>query len=289
MDITKDYGRNVYSIPDQVVTESGIVYDVQEYLGAGGNAAVHLALDFEGNEYAIKFNLNFNAECRSRFNQEIKVLKEIKHPNLLRCFDSGTVIGKKRGEEYDIPFMIMEKADYSLGKFLKKKGPLDYSEYIAQFCGLSEALAYLNERVVHRDIKLENILIVGEKWVLSDLGLCSFLADEEHMDLTRYGEKIGPKYWMSPESINRIYDESIEIIPASDVFQLSAVFWFVATGKYPLGIITREEWNNSDELTCDLLLKGLSFNSNNRPQNGKELFNAFQNVRSYYETEKQDE
>lgn len=284
MDITKDR-RNVYTIPDKVQTDMGIVYDVQDYLGAGGNAAVHLALDFEGNEYAIKFNLNFSTECKSRFEQEIKVLKELQHPNLLRCIDSGTVKGYKKNSEFDIQFMIMEKADSNLRIYLNDKGPLDYSEYIAQFCGLSEALACLNERVVHRDIKLENILVVGEKWVLSDLGLCSFLSDEEHEDLTRLGEKIGPKYWMSPESINRIYDETVDIIPASDVFQLSAVFWFVATGKYPLGIVSKEEWKNSDELTCDLLLKCLSFNHTKRPKDGNELFNGFLSVRSHYEGE----
>lgn len=282
MDITKDKHK-IYSINPKIYTDSNEVYEIQEYLGSGGNAVVYDAIDCEGVSYAVKILLNLSSQSRKRFQQEINVLKEQKHPHLIRCIDDGYIKASREGRTCELPFMIMEKADSDLKEYLKKRGPVKYEEYISQFCGLSEALSVLNKKVVHRDIKLENILVVGERWVLSDLGLCSFLAEDEHRDLTRQGEKIGPKYWMSPEAINNMYDASINIIPASDVFQLAAVFWFVVTGKYPLGIVTKADWTNEDEETCKLLLESLSYNYKLRPRNGEELYLCFMDVRKVYE------
>ena len=283
LDISKDK-KNFYEISDKVKTDSGNIYEIGDYLGSGGNAVVYEAFDFENKEYAIKFNLNLGEKNITRFKQEIRVLQNISHPHLLKYIDEGSIVAKNRNEDVQIPFMIMEKADLNLRDYLKKKGRLDYSEYMSQFCGLSEALSKL---VVHRDIKLENILIIGEKWVLSDLGLCSFLSEEEHEDITGMNEKVGPKYWMSPEAINRMYDVNQKIIPASDVFQLASVFWFVINGKYPQGIVCEEDWSNKRDMeTCKLLLKSLSFNAVKRPQNGTEFFNEFQKIRNYYENKK---
>lgn len=286
MQITKD-NRNFYEIPTRLTANSGENYEIQEYIGAGGNAAVYECIDSEGNEYAIKFLLNLSNQSRMRFKQEIRTLRNVSHPHLIQCLDEGKVKGQtvNRGkkEEWIIPYMIMEKADINLRDYLLTRDRVDYSDYIFQFLGLSEALALLNEKVVHRDIKLENILVVGEKWVLSDLGLCSYISSEEHEELTGINENIGPKYWMSPEAINRRYNKNVNIITASDVFQLSAVFWFVATGFYPLGIVEEGDWKNDDIKTCKLLLRALSFDPKKRPQNGAQLYNEFQKVRNYYE------
>ena len=285
MDITKD-DKNFYSINQQIRADSGEFYEVQEYLGRGGNATVYEVIDCEGISYAVKFLLNLSPKNVSRFRQETRVLRETKHHHLIGCIDEGTVKGEKNGKPFNIPFMIMEKADLNLKQYLHNRGDVKFEEYISQFCGLSEALALLNKRVVHRDIKLENILVVGERWVLSDLGLCAYIDEQEHQDLTEVGDKIGPKYWMSPEAINYMYDSSIEIIPASDVFQLSAVFWYVVNKRYPLGIVTKDDWKNEDEKTCELLLKCLAYNHELRPQNGQELFDRFMSVRKIYEQQK---
>jgi serine/threonine-protein kinase len=282
MIISKD--KNSYDIPNPIIADSHEKYEVMEYIGSGGNAAVYEVIDIDGDVYAVKFLFNLGYKNRRRFKQEIRVLREISHPHLIKCIDEGTVIGKMKGDKtVEIPFMIMEKADTDLKKFLKKKGKLEFSEYISQFCGLSEALSYLNEKVVHRDIKLDNILIVGEKWVLSDLGICTYLSEEEHEDLTEMGEKVGPKYWLSPEAINAMYDSEVEIIPASDVFQLAAVFWFIVNGRYPLGIVENSDWVNSDEKTCNALIEGLAYSADRRPQNGKEFYDRLVEVRQYYE------
>ena len=135
----------------------------------------------------------------------------------------------------------------------------------------------MHKIAIHRDLKLENILIVGDRWVIGDFGLCSFL-DENHEDLTRINEKVGPKYWMSPEAINRLYDKSIEIVPASDVFQMSAIFWFVVNSKYPLGILTSKDWRSEDSDICNALLLGLQHNTEERIQCGADLHKKIESI-----------
>lgn len=186
MDITKD-NKNFYSISQEIRAESGEIYDVQDYLGRGGNATVYEVIDCEGVSYAVKFLLNLSPKSVGRFRQETRVLRDANHPHLIKCVDEGIIKGKRDGKSYDIPFMIMEKADLNLKQYLKNRGSVKFEEYISQFCGLSEALAKLNQKVVHRDIKLENILVIGERWVLSDLGLCSYIDEREHEDLTEIG------------------------------------------------------------------------------------------------------
>lgn len=281
MDITKD-NKVFFRIPDIIPTINNR-YEVLENIGTGGNSSVYECIDNFGEIYAIKFQLNLSWKCKKRFEQEIKVLKSIEHPNLIRYIDDGIVKGEQQGSEnVSIPFMIMEKADRNLKEYISEHGSIIYSEYISQFLGLSEALASLHEQAIHRDIKLENILIIGQKWVLSDLGLCTFLSEEDHEDLTYVGEKIGPKYWMSPEALNKIYNKDEKIISSSDVFQLAAIFWFVGTNRFPLGIVSEVDWKNDDLEICKVILKGLSHDYRCRQNDGKELHMELEKVVDKY-------
>lgn len=276
-----------YTINDKVKTENDHIFDLGDQLGCGGNAVVLEGYGYDGTEYAIKFLLTLSEKSRSRFQQEIKVLQMVNHPNLIKYIDSGVVKAKchRKGNsvtERDIPFIIVEKAEKNLKEYLDERGLLSHAEYISQFDGLSDALARLHKYVVHRDIKLDNILVIGERWVLNDLGLCTFIEEEDHLDLTKVHEKIGPKYWMSPEAINRIYNGVDEIIPASDVFQLSAVFWYVGTLRFPLGVVEADDWKNADKELCEVVLKGLSHNCKKRQQNGQQLHEELHTVLESY-------
>jgi serine/threonine-protein kinase len=175
----------------------------------------------------------------------------------------------------------MEKADQNLLDYMKSRSKIGYEVYAPQFRGLSEALAELHKYAIHRDIKPENILIQGETWLIGDLGLCSYLSEEEHLDLTSDNEKIGPKFWLSPEAINRVYFGVEEICPCSDVYQLCAVFWFVITYRHPQGIITESDSQDVDPNICRILVKSLSYDINMRPQNGRELFELMSGATEY--------
>jgi serine/threonine protein kinase len=174
-----------------------------------------------------------------------------------------------------LPFIVMELAERNLSQLMvERKTAFPYEDYAAQFRGLSGALAALHEKAIHRDIKPENILISGDRWLLSDYGLCTAV-DPELPDLTGNEEKVGPKFWLSPEAQNKMLKCQDEITRASDVFQLASVFWYAATGRHPLGVVTEHDWTGPQKL-FGVLHASLMHDITRRPQTGKEFLEAIE-------------
>jgi serine/threonine-protein kinase len=275
MIISRD-NRQFIEIADEIHTEKNI-YSLDnsvECLGVGGNAAVYECVDSQGDVWAIKFLLNLSEKAKKRFTQEVDVLLRLNHPHIIKCVDHGEVNGiVRKSNSNTIPFLIMEKADMSIVDFMKKlDGDVGYDIYAPQIRGLADALNHLHKVAIHRDIKPENILVRGETWLLSDLGLCTAVDEEERLDVTKTQERIGPKYWLSPEASDRVYFGTQEIDSSSDVYQLCAVFWFIITKRYPLGIIEADDCALFDELVCQELMKALKYNKGKRTPNGEALY-----------------
>ncbi|OMF92611.1 hypothetical protein BK147_19970 [Paenibacillus sp. FSL R7-0337] len=270
--------KEVYYISDKVQDVNGRVYVVvSEKLGNGGNAVVYKCVDYlTGEEYAIKFQLSLKPKRIQRFMNEVKLLQEIEHDQLIKYVASGECEGKikmkgREGRSKRIPFLVMTLANKNLKDYLLERESIDFSEYIAQFQGLAAALAVLHTKAIHRDIKPENILVSGETWLLSDFGLCKFLEQGEEGDLTGENENIGPKFWMSPEALNRTIGNKDEIMKCSDVYQLCSVFWYIVNKRHPSGILTKEDWRGPYHI-FDVIYDSLSHDPNKRPCDGEQLF-----------------
>ena len=265
---------NFFSLNSKIQTKEGHSYELEDWIGRGGNAAVFQCRQrVTGEEYAIKFLMRPSSQNTKRFRREVKLLKLIVEEHITRYYGTGHIIASssKDSKKVRLPFLVMELADCNLQDLMRDEaGPMSYEQYAGQFRGLARALAALHDRAVHRDIKPENILVAGERWLLSDYGLCTFVNPEEE-DLTSERQNIGPKYWFSPEAHNRRLGRGDQISPASDVFQLAAIFWYVATGRHPSGIVTENDWEGPKKL-FDVLYKALFHDYTKRPQNGSEFF-----------------
>ena len=269
-----DYKRTViHHIDETVLSVSKNRYEVQDRIGCGGNAVVHACIDqATGTEYAIKFLLTRGIKRVLRFKQEIEIIKQVNHDQLIKYIDDGSTTARigKKGNTIDIPFLVMPKAEQNLKDYIvSSPNKITYEVYIAQFKGLTSALAALHNRALHRDLKPENILIKGETWFLSDLGLCKFF-DGDEQDITGEKEPIGPRYWMSPEAVNRMVGNRDEINKKSDIYQLCSIFWFVVTGRHPTGIITEKDWSGPQNIFGPIY-QSLSHNPDNRPPDAKHL------------------
>lgn len=280
--------KEVYRIEDIIKSDSDNQFEVQDRIDSGGNAVVHKCADIvSGDEYAIKFHLSVGTRRLKRFKQEIELLKHIKHDQLIKYIDDGKInaIVVEKNRKRRIPllpksrrlqFLIMSLAEVNLKDYLKsQRKNISYEEYIAQFKGLASALAALHQKAIHRDIKPENILIKGETWLLSDLGLCEFI--ERPQDITLEYEPIGPRYWMSPEALNKLVGNNDDITKASDVFQLCSIFWFVVTGRHPSGILTIDDWTGPANIFTPIF-QSLSHNSLNRPSDANQLLEQLNDV-----------
>ncbi len=263
---------NFFILKSEIRTDEGDPYELEEWIDRGGNAAVFKGRHrITGDECAIKFLMNSGWRNAKRFLREVKLLKSMHGDHITQYHGAGrvTVRHNRASRDQQMPFVVMELADCNLQDVIREEGPLSYERYAGQFRGLASALAALHDRAVHRDIKPENILVAGERWLLSDYGLCTFV-DPGEEDLTREGQKVGPKFWLSPEAHNRRLGCSDEINPASDVFQLAAIFWYVATGRHPTGILTEDDWIGPKKL-FSLLHRSLYHDFTKRPQDGHEF------------------
>lgn len=281
------YRNYTYEV-DKVETLSA-VYSLEYSLGQGGNGVVFSANNqATGDPVAIKFLTNDRGNRKDRFLREIKVLKDNaqvrgKIPGLISYIDSGDCeIHSKSSQTRKtakLPFVIMEFGGKKLSEFIKEKYPLAYASYAGQFSSLARGLKHLHSRkIVHRDIKPDNILVRAETWALADFGLCSAPDKISDNDITRDGENLGPRFWLSPEESNRSIDNDIKPSYASDVFQLAAVFWFVINKTIPVGIVDKNDWKSPDKKFRDLLLRSLQHDSSKRPQDGNEFLKELERI-----------
>ncbi len=127
----------------------------------------------------------------------------------------------------------------------------------------------MHQKAIHRDIKPENILIKGDTWFLSDLGLCKY-TEGDGDDISLEHEVIGPRYWMSPEAINKMLGNTDVISDRSDIFQLASVFWYVVTGRHPIGVVSKDDWNGPVNI-FEPIFRSLSHNPDHRISNAQEL------------------
>jgi serine/threonine-protein kinase len=275
MIITKD-NRQFVTIADELRTERNVfaLDNAKDRLGAGGNAAIYECTDRQGKDLAVKFMLNMGEKAKRRFGQETDILLKLNHPHIIKCLDYGEIKGfADNNRRLTIPFLVMEKADMNVVDYMRGlNGDVGYDIYTPQIRGLAEALSHLHRIAVHRDIKPENILVRGGTWLLSDFGLCTAIEEEEQLGITGTQERVGPKYWLSPEATDKVYFGTHEIDEASDVYQLCAVFWFIITKRYPLGIIEEDDYSLYDSQVCKELINSLKYNKNKRTPNGAALY-----------------
>src|SRR5687767_15752175 len=139
-------------------------YTIDREVGRGGMATVYLARDVRHNRHvALKL---LNPELGAvlgveRFLAEIRVTANLQHPNLLPLFDSGAADGLLY---YVMPFVEGE----SLRARLEREKQLPIDEAVRITVSIANALDYAHSHgVIHRDLKLENILMQAGQPVIA--------------------------------------------------------------------------------------------------------------------------
>lgn len=203
-------------------------YRILSELGRGGMAVVYRATDSMLDRHvAVKMILTENAsreksaKLLKRFNREAKTLASLSHPNIVKVLDYG--------EYENMPYLVME---FITGGSLKAKmgKPIPYAEAAAMLVPLARALHHAHQqRIVHRDVKPENILINDSNQpMLSDFGILKFVDVEESQGLTGTGRIVGTPAYMSPEQIR-----GREVDGRTDMYSLGIVFFEMVTGRKP--------------------------------------------------------
>ncbi|CAM1325012.1 PAK3 (predicted) [Pycnogonum litorale] len=169
-------------------------YTKMEKIGQGASGTVYTAIETAtGTEVAIKqINLSQQPTKEAIIN-EILVMRENKHPNVVNYLDSYLV-----GEEI---WIVMEYlAGGSLTDVVTKMC-MDEGQIAAVCREVVQALEFLHySNVIHRDIKSDNILLGMDGSVkLTDFGFCAQISPEQSKRTTM----VGTPYWMAPEIVTR--------------------------------------------------------------------------------------
>jgi serine/threonine-protein kinase len=260
-----------YEIADLVTSANGRVYEIGDRIAAGGNGVVHKCTNAAtGEDFAVKFQLDLRADRLQRFTRERELLAGLSHDHLIIYEDHGQVVGERvrrtRRQQVEMPFLVMALARATLADIMRTED-VPQEVYSSQFRGLAHALGVLHTKAVHRDIKPENILVIGDRWVLSDYGLCDPHECPTEERITPDWMIVGPRFWMSPEANNRSVGRTDVINAASDVFQLASVFWLVVNRSHPTGVLERADWVGPEPL-FDPVFRALHYNPQTRPTDG---------------------
>ena len=211
------------SIPDEGRFPPGTLvngrYRIVGLLGRGGMGEVYRATDLTlAQAVALKFlpEAGVSERVLERFHAEVRIARQISHPNICRVYDIGEVDGQ--------PFISMEYVDgEDLADLLQRIGRLPADKALDTARKICAGLAAAHDRgVIHRDLKPQNIMLNkrGEP-VIMDFGLAA-VADQ----LTGAEARNGTPAYMSPEQLR-----GDEVTAKSDIYALGLVLYEIFSGK----------------------------------------------------------
>lgn len=198
-------------------------YHILEEVGRGGMATVFKAVDLTSSqEVAIKILSPYVAQepkFKARFDQEIEVLLNLQHPNIVPVLDYGEI--------GDYSYIVMPFLTAGTLSQRLNQGPLPLKAAADVVHQISQALDYAHARgVVHRDLKPSNIMISDDgQALLTDFGFAR-VADNS-LSLTG-SALIGTPAYMSPEQCR-----GAEATPHSDQYALGVILYQMTTGALP--------------------------------------------------------
>jgi len=205
-------------------------YRIVSMLGKGGMGEVYRADDLTlEQQVALKFlpdSIAANESALARFRNEVRIARQVSHPNVCRVYDLGEIDG--------MVFLSMEYVDgEDLGSLLRRIGRLPADKALEITRKLCAGLAAAHEKgVLHRDLKPSNVMLDSRGQVLlTDFGLAG-LAD--HM--TGAEVRNGTPQYMAPEQL-----AGKEVTIRSDIYSLGLVFYETFTGKRPFEATTLAE------------------------------------------------
>ena len=232
----------------------GNYYVKKKKIGMGSFATIYHGIEKDNKiEVAIKrIHVKDVKKITANIIQEIDIMKELKHPNIIRMYD---VIYER---DFDNVNIIIEYApNGNLSDYLKKIGviPEIYCKYYMR--QIRDGLKYLlSKNIIHRDLKPQNILMFPKNIVkLADFGFARNFQEDQ-----LFNTLCGSPLYMSPEIVipnspprdnprindnPRVNDNNIKIKKnkfggkntytiKSDLWSVGIILYELITGKYPI-------------------------------------------------------
>ncbi|GLU23276.1 hypothetical protein SLE2022_392980 [Rubroshorea leprosula] len=238
-------------------------FSMANKLGQGGYGPVYKGKLHDGTDVAVKRLSSSSGQGLEEFKNEVRLISKLQHRNLVRLI--GCCVER---EERILVYEFL--ANKSLDNFLfdpspTKRAELSWAKRFNIIQGIARGLLYLHRdsclRVIHRDLKVSNILL-DEKMnpKISDFGLARIFEGTQYLANTH--KVVGTLGYMSPEyGLAGIFSEK------SDVFSFGVLLLEIVSGKKVTRFLYHDEclsllshawqlWNKGKEL--DLIDEALA-------------------------------
>ncbi|WP_243384104.1 serine/threonine protein kinase [Geothrix alkalitolerans] len=224
-----------------VKSETAYYYN-NRFIGKGGNGTAFLVTCSSGSNQGMQFVLKVfhkmsNPSRLLAFLKEIKHLKALNHPAIIRVFDEGKYLSF---DKIEYPFVIIEYIPKTCRTLIATQALDRLSAIrIAMNCmSALNAIHTLSSPLIHRDIKPENILISDAGAKLADFGLIKVIdgthADDDDVDPLTGTQWPGMPYrYRTPELVSRAINRKHPITTASDIYQFGTVLYEMLSGQNP--------------------------------------------------------
>jgi len=217
---------------DHWISFEDISYKESDEIGRGASGIVYYGLWNNSTEVAIKrisIPATFlDADTLQEFKAEIHTLSLLRHPNIVQY------LGASRSPDDDI-FLITEYiGSGSLSQLLSNNPEIPTPTIIKIFRGVVAGMVYLHSRdppLVHRDLKPQNLLIVGDFFSvkIADFGSSRLLKDAQTFS------SAGTIEYMAPEVLKKA-----GFTTKSDVYSVGVILWELLSGAPPYPELAHE-------------------------------------------------
>jgi len=217
-------------IGSEVDGPNGERFRLTDYLGQGAFGEVYRAVSAEsGRIVAVKLlplDELSNPDARVALLNEVQLATQVLHPNVVQVLHVETGTSSDLG-----PYLVME---YIPGGTLKKvidtqrsaNVPIPLTRAHEMMIDIAQGARAINQRLVHRDIKPDNVLLDGTRLRISDFGISKVIDERTRSQTFKGGQAVR---YMAPEGWTGA-SNTIKL----DVYSVGIMFYEILTLQHPL-------------------------------------------------------